>query len=223
VGGHLARPRAPLVLSLLPLRGWPLVRSGYFSPPAKLGNFPHGTEPDGTERTSRAAEHSSRCRKQSRVAWTQKRPCRSLYERDPLWSVPTLDEAELTARPPSSLVSSLYPPSPGPFLPVLFPHPSPLRPLPGCVGKTSLVLRYCQNVFNDRHITTLQASFLTKRLNLGGKRVDLNIWVCIHYSPAPTLSFFRAALEPSARLPSLRLASHLTSQPLHQTAGVRSL
>ena len=26
----------------------------------------------------------------------------------------------------------------------------------GCVGKTSLVLRYCQNVFNDKHITTLQ-------------------------------------------------------------------
>lgn len=46
----------------------------------------------------------------------------------------------------------------------------------GCVGKTSLVLRYCQNVFNEKHLTTLQASFLKKRLNLGGKRVDLAIW-----------------------------------------------
>mmetsp|Transcript_26282 Transcript_26282/g.36866 ORF Transcript_26282/g.36866 Transcript_26282/m.36866 type:complete len:211 (-) Transcript_26282:214-846(-) len=46
----------------------------------------------------------------------------------------------------------------------------------GCVGKTSLVLRYCQNVFNDKHLTTLQASFLKKRLNIGGKRVDLAIW-----------------------------------------------
>ena len=27
----------------------------------------------------------------------------------------------------------------------------------GCVGKTSLVLRYCQNIFNDSHKTTLQA------------------------------------------------------------------
>ena len=27
----------------------------------------------------------------------------------------------------------------------------------GCVGKTSLVLRYCQNIFNDTHKTTLQA------------------------------------------------------------------
>eukprot|EP01137_Pigoraptor_chileana_P005358 Opistho-2@48333 len=46
----------------------------------------------------------------------------------------------------------------------------------GCVGKTSLVLRYCQNTFNDKHLSTLQASFLTKRLNIGGKRVNLAIW-----------------------------------------------
>mmetsp|Transcript_19737 Transcript_19737/g.51384 ORF Transcript_19737/g.51384 Transcript_19737/m.51384 type:complete len:210 (-) Transcript_19737:4256-4885(-) len=46
----------------------------------------------------------------------------------------------------------------------------------GCVGKTSLVLRYCQNVFNDKHLTTLQASFLKKRLNIKGSRVDLAIW-----------------------------------------------
>ncbi|XP_065837807.1 ras-related protein Rab-21-like [Oscarella lobularis] len=46
----------------------------------------------------------------------------------------------------------------------------------GCVGKTSLVVRYCENKFNDKHITTLQASFLTKKLNIGGKRVTLNIW-----------------------------------------------
>ncbi len=26
----------------------------------------------------------------------------------------------------------------------------------GCVGKTSLVLRYCQNAFNEKHLTTLQ-------------------------------------------------------------------
>ena len=26
----------------------------------------------------------------------------------------------------------------------------------GCVGKTSVVLRYCENKFNDKHITTLQ-------------------------------------------------------------------
>lgn len=46
----------------------------------------------------------------------------------------------------------------------------------GCVGKTSLVLRYVENKFNDKHITTLQASFLNKKLNIGGKRVNLDIW-----------------------------------------------
>ncbi|XP_076811307.1 ras-related protein Rab-21-like [Clavelina lepadiformis] len=46
----------------------------------------------------------------------------------------------------------------------------------GCVGKTSLVLRYCEDKFNDKHITTLQASFLNKKLNVGGKRVNLAIW-----------------------------------------------
>jgi len=46
----------------------------------------------------------------------------------------------------------------------------------GCVGKTSLCLRYVQNAFNDKHITTIQASFLTKRLNVDNKRVGLAIW-----------------------------------------------
>ncbi|TRY73219.1 hypothetical protein TCAL_02549 [Tigriopus californicus] len=46
----------------------------------------------------------------------------------------------------------------------------------GCVGKTSCVLRYVEDTFNDRHITTLQASFLSKKLNIRGKRVNLSIW-----------------------------------------------
>lgn len=32
----------------------------------------------------------------------------------------------------------------------------------GCVGKTSLVLRYCENKFNDKHITTLQVRTRTR-------------------------------------------------------------
>jgi len=46
----------------------------------------------------------------------------------------------------------------------------------GCVGKTSLVVRYVENKFNERHESTLQASFLTKKLSIGGKRVSLAIW-----------------------------------------------
>ena len=46
----------------------------------------------------------------------------------------------------------------------------------GCVGKTSLVLRYVENKFNEKHFTTLQASFLNKKLNIAGKRVNLAIW-----------------------------------------------
>ena len=37
----------------------------------------------------------------------------------------------------------------------------------GCVGKTSLMLRYVQDKFNDKHLTTLQvsdSSFLMKHI-----------------------------------------------------------
>lgn len=46
----------------------------------------------------------------------------------------------------------------------------------GCVGKTSLVMRYCGDTFNDKHASTLQASFLKKRLNINNKRVEIAIW-----------------------------------------------
>ncbi|CAF0756098.1 unnamed protein product [Rotaria sp. Silwood1] len=46
----------------------------------------------------------------------------------------------------------------------------------GSVGKTSIVLRYTDNLFNDKHIETQQASFKTKKLNLDGRRVELSIW-----------------------------------------------
>lgn len=46
----------------------------------------------------------------------------------------------------------------------------------GCVGKTSVALRYVEDKFNDKHITTVQASFLKKKLNVNGKRVNLAIW-----------------------------------------------
>lgn len=45
----------------------------------------------------------------------------------------------------------------------------------GYVGKTSIAIRYCHNIFENINNTTLQASFLTKRLTIGTKRVELSI------------------------------------------------
>lgn len=46
----------------------------------------------------------------------------------------------------------------------------------GCVGKTSLVLRYVEDKFNTKHISTLQASFLNKKINIDGKTVRMALW-----------------------------------------------
>ncbi|EDW75162.1 uncharacterized protein Dwil_GK20025 [Drosophila willistoni] len=47
----------------------------------------------------------------------------------------------------------------------------------GCVGKTSLVLRYMEDKFNSQHLSTLQASFVTKKITLPDeRRAQLNIW-----------------------------------------------
>jgi len=46
----------------------------------------------------------------------------------------------------------------------------------GRVGKTSLVLRYSQNQFNDKQVSTVQASYQTKRLTVDNQRVNLSIW-----------------------------------------------
>ena len=64
----------------------------------------------------------------------------------------------------------------------------------GCVGKTSLVLRYCQNTFNDKHLTTLQV-----RIKEGG---------CASFffskkTSLPLPLFFLSASCACARSPSL--------------------
>ncbi|KPI96116.1 PREDICTED: ras-related protein Rab-21 [Papilio xuthus] len=46
----------------------------------------------------------------------------------------------------------------------------------GSVGKTSLLLRYVEDKFNERHTSTLQATFLNKKINLNDKRINLAIW-----------------------------------------------
>lgn len=47
----------------------------------------------------------------------------------------------------------------------------------GRVGKTSLVLRYANNVFSDKQRSTIQASLLSKRLTINDTTVNLAIWV----------------------------------------------
>lgn len=45
------------------------------------------------------------------------------------------------------------------------------------MGKTSLVLRYMEDKFNAEHLSTLQASFVTKKVTLPDEsRAQLNIW-----------------------------------------------
>lgn len=44
------------------------------------------------------------------------------------------------------------------------------------VGKTSIALRYCQNVFYSRLNPTIGASFLTKAIVVDGVKIKLQIW-----------------------------------------------
>lgn len=46
----------------------------------------------------------------------------------------------------------------------------------GRVGKTCLCLRYCSGVFSDGQESTIQATYLDKRLNVGKRSVKLMIW-----------------------------------------------
>jgi Ras-related protein Rab-21 len=46
----------------------------------------------------------------------------------------------------------------------------------GRVGKTSLVLRFCKDVFQEVQPPTVQASYLDKQLTLDGSRINLAIW-----------------------------------------------
>ncbi|MFH4974308.1 hypothetical protein AB6A40_001017 [Gnathostoma spinigerum] len=46
----------------------------------------------------------------------------------------------------------------------------------GAVGKSSLMLRYVENKFNPKHISTIQASFLCKKIKVDESEVELNIW-----------------------------------------------
>ena len=46
----------------------------------------------------------------------------------------------------------------------------------GRVGKTSILLRYTRGEYNDRQVSTLQASYLDKKIELSQASVQLSIW-----------------------------------------------
>lgn len=41
----------------------------------------------------------------------------------------------------------------------------------GRVGKTSILLRYIKNEYNDRQVSTIQASYLDKKISVNGTDV----------------------------------------------------
>ncbi|CAL2032843.1 unnamed protein product [Caenorhabditis brenneri] len=46
----------------------------------------------------------------------------------------------------------------------------------GCVGKSSLVLRFVENKFSSRHLSTIQASFVSKTIHIDDCKAELHIW-----------------------------------------------
>jgi Ras-related protein Rab-21 len=46
----------------------------------------------------------------------------------------------------------------------------------GRVGKTSILLRYTKGEYSDKQVSTLQASYLDKKLAVGSTQVQLSIW-----------------------------------------------
>ncbi len=46
----------------------------------------------------------------------------------------------------------------------------------GRVGKTSILIRYIKGEFSDGQVSTLQASYLDKKVSVGGVSSNLSIW-----------------------------------------------
>ena len=44
------------------------------------------------------------------------------------------------------------------------------------VGKTSLLVRYCEDAFQADYLSTIGVDFKIKRLEINGSQVTLNIW-----------------------------------------------
>lgn len=69
----------------------------------------------------------------------------------------------------------------------------------GCVGKTSLVLRYCENKFNDKHITTLQVRAGAGGGGVGGPAVLPHLAHLLALLAAPCLRLMAPGAAVAAR------------------------
>ena len=65
----------------------------------------------------------------------------------------------------------------------------------GRVGKTSILIRFCKNTFNDRQQPTLQASYLDRKVTIEGQSVSLSVWDTAGQERFRTLtaSYYRGA------------------------------
>jgi GTPase SAR1 family protein len=75
----------------------------------------------------------------------------------------------------------------------------------GRVGKTSILLRYIKGEYNDRQISTLQASYLDKKVIVGTATTHLSVWD----TAGNRYDSFRFSLGEATRLPDGRFASVL--------------
>lgn len=66
----------------------------------------------------------------------------------------------------------------------------------GKVGKSSILLRFVHDQFNKNHLSTVQASFMNKKINFDNKRINLNIW------DTAGQEIFHALGELSMKIPS---------------------
>ena len=44
------------------------------------------------------------------------------------------------------------------------------------VGKTNVLLKFCEDSFTNVHLTTIGIDFKLKNIDIGGKKVKLQIW-----------------------------------------------
>ncbi len=52
------------------------------------------------------------------------------------------------------------------------------------------MLRYVEDKFNDKHLSTIQAAFLKKKIKIGNNQAELSIWVNISTLNSKDLFYF---------------------------------